>query len=420
MIKKTTLKNGLRIITIPQKNIQSAVVLVLVGTGSKYESRKENGISHFLEHMFFKGTKKRPNTLKIAETLDSVGGSYNAFTSEEVTGYWAKVNYENFDLALDWVSDILLNTQIKSKDLEKEKGVILEEINMYLDLPMSYVSMLWDKLLYGDQPAGRSILGSKTNITNFKRADFIRYRDEHYLASNTVVCVAGNIPKTAEKSVINYFKDIKTGITPLKEVVDDKQEKAKALIHFKKTDQTHLCLGVRGYNLFQKERYAQDLLAVILGGNMSSRLFMSVREKQGLAYYIRTSSDKNSDTGSLVTQAGVDNKNTEKAIISILKEYKELRTKKVSHKELQKAKDYSKGTFSLSLESSNAQASFYAGQEILTRKIVSPKEYIKKIDSVTISDIQKVAKNIFQPEKLNLALIGPFKDKDKFNKLLKL
>ena len=420
MFKKTTLKNGLRIITVPQKNTQSVAILVLVGTGSKYETKEINGISHFLEHLFFKGTKKRPNALKIAETLDSVGGTYNAFTGEETTGYWAKVNSEHFELALDWVSDILLNTKLKSKDIEKEKGVIIEEVNMYLDLPMSYVGELWNKLLYGNQPAGRSILGPKSNILNFQRKDFLKYRTSHYLAHNTVICVSGNISKKAEDDVKNYFKDIETGTAPLKERVKEKQNNPNSLIYFKKTDQTHLCLGVRGYDLFHKQKYVQNLLSVILGGNMSSRLFMSVREKQGLAYYIRTSSEKNSDTGSLVTQAGVDNKNVEKAIVSILKEYKSLKTKKITEKELQKAKEYIKGTFFLSLESSDAQASFYAGQEILTQKILSPKEYIKKIDTVTVSDIQEVAIDIFQLEKLNLALIGPFKDKNRFNKLLQI
>jgi len=420
VFKKTTLKNGLRIITVPLKNTQSVTVLVLVGTGSKYETKEINGISHFLEHLFFKGTKKRPNPLKIAEQLDRVGGMYNAFTGEETTGYWAKVNSEHFDLALDWVSDILLNTKLKQKDIEREKGVILEEINMYLDLPMSYVGVLWDKLLYGDQPAGRSILGEKTNIISFKRKDFSKYYSNHYLASNTVVCVAGNITKSAEAKIKKYFQGIKTGSACSKKEVREEQVKPQSLIHFKKTDQTHLCLGVRGYNLFHKQRYIQDLLAVILGGNMSSRLFMVVRERQGLAYYIRTSSEKNTDTGCLVTQAGVDNKKVEKAIKSILKEYNLLKIKKITKQELQKAKDYVKGTLSLSLESSDAQASFYAGQELLTQKMLSPKECIRKINKVTVSDIQKVAKDIFQPEKLNLALIGPFKDREKFQRLLKL
>ncbi len=421
MYKKTTLKNGLRFIAVPMKNTKAVTVLVMVGTGSKYETKELNGISHFLEHMFFKGTKNRPTTLKIAETLDRVGGVYNAFTSEEFTGYWAKVDWKHLDLALDWVSDIFLNSKLEEKEIKREKGVIVEEINMYLDTPISYIGDLWEKLLYGNQPAGWLTIGEKKNILKFKRKHLLDYLGNHYSALNTIVCIAGNFnQKGVKNKVEKYFKGLKKKSAKKKLRVIEKQKHPQSLIHYKKTDQTYLCLGVRGYSLFQPEKYSQEILTSILGANMSSRLFISIRERKGLCYYIRTSSDYSTDTGYLVTQAGIPHKNIGEVIKLILKEYKDVKTKKVSDQELKKAKDYLKGISTLSLESSDAQASFYSLQELLSRKILTPREKFAKLDKVTLDDVQKVAQNIFRPEKLNLALIGPHKDKSKFQKLLKL
>jgi len=421
MFKKTTLKNGLRIITVPQKNAQSATILVLVGTGSKYETKETSGISHFLEHMYFKGTKKMPSTIAVAETLDKVGGIYNAFTSEECTGYFAKVAASQADLALDWVSDIYLNSLLPNKEIQKEKGVIIEEINMRHDHPMSYVQILWNKLLYGDQPAGWDIAGTKKSVMRISRSVLVGYMRSQYAASNTICCLAGRID---EKKIIakvkKYFSKINIRKPRKRFPVAEKQKQPNHLLCFKKTDQTHLCLGVRAYNIFHPQKYAQEILGVILGGMMSSRLFMEIREKLGIAYYIKTDTEADSDTGCLVTQTGVDNKNIEKAITIILKEYKKISQKKVPEKELKKAKDYIKGKTALLLESSDARASFYAGQELLEKRILTPTEIFKKINKVSENDILKTAKDIFQPEKLNLALIGPFEDKEKFEKLLKL
>ena len=421
MFKKTTIKNGLRIITVPQKNTQSLTVLVLVGTGSKYEKKEINGISHFLEHMYFKGTKKRPSTIAIAETLDKVGGIYNAFTAEEYTGYFAKIALSHFDLALDWVSDIFLNSTLPEKEVEKEKGVIIEEINMRQDHPIEYIQILWSKLLYGDQPAGWDIAGTKESVADMTRGKLIDYMKKQYVASNTIVSIAGNFNESlAIKKVKEFFSKIKTRKSIEEPKVVERQQKPNLLLHFRETDQTHLSLGVRSFNLFHPKRYAQDLLAIILGGMMSSRLFIEVRCKLGIAYYINTNSVANPDTGFLSTQTGLDNKNVEKGILTILKEYKKISQKKVPISELKKAKDYLNGKTMLLLESSDAQASFYAGQELLENKILTPKEIFVKIDKITQDDILKVAQEIFRPEKLNLALIGPFKDKKPFEKLLKI
>jgi predicted Zn-dependent peptidase len=421
MHQKATFKNGLRIITVPMQGTQTVTVLVLVGTGSKYETKEINGISHFLEHMFFKGTKKRPNTLAIAETLDRVGGEYNAFTSREMTSYWAKVDATHLDLALDWVADIFLNSKLEKQEIERERGVILEELNMYLDTPIKYIYDLWTDLLYGDQPAGWRIIGTREAIKSMQRSQFINYLKKHYLAKNTLIAVAGKIDSVETvKQVKKYFSKIRTGQPKKKLKVKEKQTRPQSLVHYKKTDQTHLYLGVRGYNLFHPDKYALGVLATILGGYMSSRLWIAVREREGLGYYIRTEAETDPDSGYLVTRAGIDNQRIDKAIKIILREYKRIREEKVSLQELKKAKENIKGTTLLEMESSAAQASFCASQELLTNKILTLEEKFAKIEAVTREDIQRVARDIFRPEKLNLALIGPFKKKEKFDKLLKL
>ena len=410
MIKKTTLKNGLRIITIPMKDTNSATILVMTKTGSRDEDKEINGISHFLEHMVFKGTKKRPNTLAIAEELDGVGGESNAATGPEETLYYAKVNGKHIDLALDVVSDIFLNPELREEDIERERGVIIEEINMYQDTPMSYVSVLFEKLLYEKENVGWNIAGEKKNILKFKRKDFLEYRKKHYTAKNTVVCVSGKIDsKKLIEKIKKDFSKINKQNPKKRNKIKETQKSPQDLIYYKKTDQTHLCIGARAYNIFHPDKYALSLLSVILGGNMSSRLFMSVREKEGLAYYVKTTTEGYTDTGYIVTQAGVDNKRVERTIEIILNEYKKIKEKGVSLGELTKAKEYVKGRAILGLESSDDMASFAASQEILTGNILTLKQKFEKINKVKESDIQKVAKEIFVPEKLNLALIGPFK-----------
>jgi predicted Zn-dependent peptidase len=417
--RKTTLEQGLRVITIPQKNTQAVTILVLVGTGSKYEKKELNGISHFLEHMFFKGTKKRPSTTKIAETLDRVGGIYNAFTSEEYTGYFAKTDSRHWELALEWVADIFFNSLLPAKEVERERAVIIEEINMYQDHPMDYIGILWPKLLYGNQPSGWPIAGTKETVSKISREQLISYMKSQYSAQNTIVCLAGKIKeKTAVGKVKKYFSKIKDSQQLKKPRVLEKQREPQALVEDRKTDQTHICLGVRAFNIFHPQKYALEILAVILGGMMSSRLFIKVRGRLGLAYYINTSVSADTDTGFLVTQAGLHNNKVEKGISTILREYKEISQKKVPLSELQKAKDFVKGKMALLLETSEQQASFFGAQELLKKEILSPEQIYKKIDKISQDDILKVAKDIFTPERLNLALIGPFEDKDKFEKIL--
>ena len=424
--KKTILKNGLRLITAPMKETNTVTVIVTVAAGSKYENKKNNGISHFLEHMFFKGTKKRSKTKDIAEALDAVGGEYNAYTSQESTAYFAKVDKEHIGLAIDVVSDMFLNSKIDPKEIEKERGVILQEINMYEDTPMLAVQEEFEHLLYGDQPAGWKVIGTKENIAQLGRKDFVDYMKNFYTAKNTVVSVVGNFGKIGESGVIRgiekIFSKMKKGEENKKVQTNEKQTKPELKIKHKKTDQTHLVLGFRSYDMFHKDRFALALLANILGGTMSSRLFLSVRERLGLAYYISANDDESSDCGYFSVRAGVDTDRAkiEKTVKTILVEIAKIRARGVGEKELKKAKDNFRGKLALSLESSDEVASFLAGQELGRRKIKRPEEIMSQIDKVKRSDILKVARNIFVNEKLNLALIGPIEDKDFLVKLLKL
>jgi len=421
MHRKTTLKNGLRIITVPLQNTQAITVLILVATGSKYEKKEINGISHFLEHMAFRGTKKRPRTLDIAKELDRVGGIYNAFTGKEFMGFWVKVDSKHFDLAADVLSDMIFNSLFKEKEIGKERKAIIEEINMYLDTPQSYILELWEKLLYGEQPAGWMIAGEKETVKRISRRDILDYFRKQFSAENIVVSLAGNFEtKEAFSKIKNFFEKFRKTKSLLKKPVIERQKSPQILLRTKETDQTHLTLGVRAYNIFKPERYPLAVLANLLGGVMSSRIFTEIREKRGMAYYIKTMSENYTDTGYLVTHAGIGNKRTEEAIKIILKEYKNLKEKKVPREELQKAKDNIKGHLYLGLETSDAWASYLGTQEILKRKISTPAQECKMIDKVSQDDILKVARDIFQPKKLNLALIGPFKDKNKFQKLLKI
>lgn len=408
MLKKTKLSNGLRILTIPSKNSETVTVLVLTAIGSKYEKRKISGISHFLEHMYFKGTKKRPNSKDVAETLDKIGGLYNAFTGKEYTGYYAKVASSHFDTALEWVSDIYLNSKIPVKELAKEKRVIIEEINMIKDHPMSYVQNVWTELLYGDQPAGWDIAGTKESVSSITRQDLVEYMKMGYVAPSTVVCITGNFgSKDAETKVKKYFEGILKGDEAKKEPVIENQSVPAVMVERKKTDQTHICLGVRAYDMFHPQQYTLHIIETILGRMMSSRLFVKIREELGLAYYIRTDYDTTTDTGFLVTQAGVDNKKVEQAVSAILKEYKKMSSQKVAPEELYKAKENIKGRMVISLEPSDAQAYFYGSQELLKKEIYSIEKIFKELDQVTADDVLAVSKDIFKSEKLNLAAVGP-------------
>jgi len=393
----------------------------LVEAGSKYETKEINGLSHFLEHMCFKGTKKRPRSIDISSELDGIGALYNAFTSMEYTGYFAKARPDNFDIILDVVSDIYLNQIFETKEIDKERGVIIEEINMYEDLPMRKVHELFTNLLYADQPAGWDIAGRKEVIKKLNREDFLKYRQEHYLSQSTLVVVAGkfNEEEAIEKTK-QAFSEIKISKKTPKVKTVEYQEKPEVLLKHKETDQTHLVLGVRAFNVFDERKYALEILADILGGGLSSRLFQRIREEMGAAYYVSADADLYTDHGYLAVSAGVSNNKINQVIEVILEEFKKIVARPIENKELQRVKEHLIGYLVVGLETSDQLAGFYGGQEIITRKIIAPKDAIKKIQAVKSEEISGVASEIFQNQKLNLAIIGPFKEKEGLEKILKI
>ena len=417
--EKLTLSNGLRVILAPMKEAATATVLITTATGSRYETKKENGLSHSLEHMFFKGTKKRPTALSISEELDAVGGEYNAFTSKDRTAYYAKVDAKHTEMALDIVSDIFLNSTLPAEEIDRERGPILQELNMYEDTPVRHIGDVFEMLLYGEHPLGRDIIGTHENIKGFKRADFIRYLNRAYVASNVVVGIAGNFDVAWAKEVIERnFSGMRTGKNPERKRIIERQKAPAIRLQKKKTDQTHFILGVRTFDFSHEDRYVLAVLSTILGGGMSSRLFMAVRERRGLAYSVHTGTDAYHDAGYLATQCGVEHENLEKTIRVILDEYRRIREEIVPEKELVKAKEHIKGSMAMHLESSDDIVSFLVDQEALKGEIILPEERFAKIDAVSSEDIRRVAEMIFRPERLNLASIGPQTSAKKLEKML--
>ncbi len=416
---KTILENGLNVITIPMKDNPAVTVLVMVSTGSKYENKQTNGLSHFLEHMVFKGTEKRPKSIDISKELESIGAQYNAFTSQEYTGYYAKVNSKDLDIALDVVSDIYLNPLLETNEIEKEKGVIVEEIRMYQDMPHRHVHDLFMSLVYGDQPAGWYIGGTEDNVRKFIREDFVNYRNEHYVAEATTVVVSGSFDeKNILENINKYFSKISNSKKSDKVKVIESQSKPQISVKFKETDQAHLVLGVRSLDVKSKYEYALSVLSTMLGKGMSSRLFQKLREEMGVGYYVHANNDAYTDHGLFTISAGVDTKRVEEVLKVLLEECKKVITDPISDSELKKVKDYISGSFMLGLETSDARAEYVVINNILKGKIDSPEEEIRNIQNVTVEEVKEVAKKIFVDEGLNLAIIGPYKDKQVFENIL--
>ena len=417
-----SLKNGLRVILAPMPDTQTATVIVMTGTGSRYETAQENGLAHFLEHMFFKGTKKRRSAKHISEELDGLGSQYNAFTAKDRTAYYAKVSSRYIDTALDVISDIFLNSTLPEKEITKERGAIIQEIDMYEDMPMRTVDNVFDALIFGtDHPLGRTILGPKENIRAFKRKDFDSYLKRHYTPANVVVCIAGSFnEKKVLAKIKKEFGKLKHGehIEPVPFSV--KQTAPRVAIKEKKTDQTQLMLGVPAYPYKHKDEYALAVLATILGGGMSSRLFLEVREKRGLAYSVHAWVDKYPDAGYFVVQAGVEHAKLEKTVETILNEFKKIKRGKVSAAELKKAKAYIKGTKTLSLETSDEVAGNAASTLLTLGKVRTLEDVLRGIDKVTAADVQRVARDILKTQGLNLAIIGPHVHQERLLPLLRL
>lgn len=424
MYQKTTLKNGLRIITSEMPQMQSVATAIFIGAGSRYENKQNNGISHFLEHMMFKGTKKRPTTKDISQTIEGIGGILNGGTSIDWTYYWDIVPNRYFSLGIELLSDIIQNSLLDPKEIEKEKGVIIEEINMCLDDPQTYAGDLIHNLMWKGQNLGLTPLGTKKNIQKMERFDFVNYLKDLYQPSNIVISVAGKIEHTqAVKESKKFFGNLKD--TKIKKIKKIKEIQKKPAIHLykKETNQVHLCLAAKTAKLnhFSDSTFKTtfEILNTILGKGMSSRLWLEIREKRGLAYYIYSTVEDFAEVGDLTVSAGLNIDKVEEAIKMILNEFYRMKEEKVGEKELKKTKEFIKGILLLKTEDTRSMSSWYGLQELLYQPVQTPEEKIAEIDKITASDVQRAAREIFKTQKLNLAMIGPFEDEERFLKLLR-
>lgn len=420
---KKVLANGLRVITVPMPSLESVTVLVMAGAGSRYENKQNSGISHFLEHMAFKGTQKRPSAMDISSLIDGMGGEFNAFTGKETTGYYIKSAKDKMEASIDVLSDMLLHSKFDPAEIDKERGVIIEEINMYEDMPARKIGDIYEQLLYGDTPMGWDIAGEKAIINAITREDFLSYMGDLYSASNLTVVIAGGIDSDKAVSLVEkYFSEMKRFDTKQFVPLKESQTKPKLLIKDKKTEQIHIALGVRTVDINSGKKYPLSVLAAILGGGMSSRLFHEVREKRGLAYYVRTHQDEYADAGTLVSMAGIDPKRVVEAVKVMMEEYSKVFTGEMhlTDEEVTKAKEFLKGHLVLDLEDSRSVAGFYSHQELLEKEIENPDDVIKKVDAVTKEQLEAVGKEYFIEQGLNLAVIGNFPERQKLEDLLKL
>lgn len=419
MHKLKTLENGLKVILSPIEGTKSCTVLCLVGAGSRYENKEINGISHFLEHMFFKGGTRYKNAPEVASAIDAIGGDFNAFTGKEYAGYFVKCASHQKEIAFDVIGDMMINATFMPDEIEKERGVILEEYNMYQDTPMYQVGWDFERLLFGDQPMGWDQIGTKKIIQNLQREQFQEYKNSLYTPDNAVISISGHFDEGEVMDLISRyfsFTDGKRGkdFIPYKKI----ETEERVISQHKKTEQGHIILGVEGVPARHQDEFVEKILSVILGGNMSSRMFLNVREAKGLAYYIRTATDDYTDIGSISTAAGVDLSRVDMAIEAILAEYKKIMEERVSPEELNKAKEFMKGKIILRLEDSEEYAHLMGKQALLYPGIYSIDEILAKIDAVTTEDIQRLSQKLFKEENIRMAMIGPFKNNKHFAKLL--
>lgn len=421
--KTTTLQNGLRIITVPVPTSESVTISFWIGVGSRSENDSNAGVSHFLEHMVFKGSVKRPTAKEIAEAVDGFGGEFNAGTSKEWTNFYIKASKSNITKAFDVLYDMVINPVLDSKEIEREKGVILEEMSMYEDTPMYKIGDVYENLIFKGDNLGKDIIGNAISIKNMKRDDFLRYREDHYYTDNIVITVSGGIDEKVVIDLCNsYFKDLKKKGNIEETNFNFKyiNDRPRIILKYKDIEQVHLIFGYVSGERGNKDMYIENVLAAVLGQGMSSRLFTEVRERRGLAYSVRTGIDRYADTGTINTYAGVEPSKVEEAIRVIRDEHMAIASgdKPISDSELSKAKEFVKGHFALSLEDTTNINTFYGQNELLLGEIITPEETIKGIDSVSREDVVRVAKQHFKNSAMNLAIIGPFKDEKKFAKLL--
>lgn len=425
----TTLQSGLPVIRVPMPAVESVTVLVLCNTGSRYEKPEQYGIAHFFEHMVFKGTKKYSTAQILANTVDGIGADFNAFTGKEYTGYYVKSASQHLGLALDVVSDMLLAPALRQDDIDREKGVIVEELNLYLDTPHRHITDLFDNMVYQGNGLEHDIVGNKTTIRSLKSEDFQTFLQSWYGPGNMLLILAGDSRVVESEATMDqvraaFAKDagerVRNKIKLDQHLEKDPISRLKLHVEHKKTEQAHFVLGWPGINRRDPDRYALTLLSTILGGNMSSRLFTEVREKRGLCYYVHSDVDQVHDGGIFGASAGVDPNRIEEALQVAINEFTQLvdGPKPLTAAELTKAKDYIAGKMTLGLEDSESVAQFFGMKQLLLDKIETPEVAMAKLKAVNLEEVTAVAKRLIKPGQLRLAVIGPFTEKAKFEKLI--
>jgi predicted Zn-dependent peptidase len=418
VFERRELSNGLRVLTAPLGHAQSVACFVMLAAGSRYERADNRGIAHFAEHMFFKGTERRPTSRDLTTIIDGIGGEFNAFTSKEYTGYFVRCAGADRDVALDVLLDMLRHSRFDPEEIEREKGVILEEMNMYMDTPRDHIGTVYENLMYGDNPLGWETLGTKETIRAATRDTFLDYLHEWYTADRMVVGVSGMVGKDLEPMLEELLGDL---------AADGRRRPAPAAppgpgpqvsVFHKDADQAHLILGVPSYPLEHPDRYALQLLAAVLGGGMSSRLFLEVRERRGLAYYVHGINHSYTDAGSLYAQAGVDLARIDEAVRVIVEQFERMAAERVPDDEFAKAKAMTKGRFVLRIENPQGLIMYGLNREVLEGKVPEPEELLRALDAVTAEDVQRVARDLIAEDRFRLAVIGPFDDEERFARLL--
>jgi predicted Zn-dependent peptidase len=420
VFERQTLSNGVRVLTAPLDHAQSVACYIMLAAGSRYENASNRGIAHFAEHMFFKGTERRPTARDLSMEVDKIGGEFNAFTSKEYTGYYIRCAAEQRDTALDVLVDMLRHSKFDTDELEREKGVIIEEMNMYVDTPRDYVSSVYEELVFGSNPLGWETLGTRDTINAATRDTFVDYLDQWYHPPRIVVGVSGKVGDDLIPRLEDLLGDLsgngKDGPAPV-EVERTPEPRVRVLR--KDSDQANVCVGVPSYPLGHPDRYALSLLGTILGTGMSSRLFLEVRERRGLAYYVFAFNNSYTDTGTLLAQAGVDLKRADEAVKVIADEFRKLADELVGEEELEKARSLAKGRFVLQTESPNGLLLFGLRREVLEGEAIEPEELLAGLDTVTAEDVQRVARDVIGGSGLRLAVIGPFDEPETFEALLR-
>ncbi len=410
-----TLSNGLKVILVDTESFPTVTALVMIGAGSRYERKDNNGIAHFFEHMAFKGSKKYKNSFEISSAIEGIGGLFNAFTSKDHTGYWIKATTEYTHTLLDVLSDMILHPLLDEEEIGREKGVIIEEINMYEDMPARKVGDIFEEVMYKGSPLGYDIAGTKETVNTFNRKTFADYIEKLYHPSNAVVVLAGGLAgKNYLPEIERKFGAWKDKKTARYEGYNGSQRNAQLYIKNKQTEQVHMCVGFRAFSFKDERKYALQVLATVLGGGMSSRLFMEVRERRGLCYYISTGRELYADTGSIVTQAGIrnDKEKIQEAVSVILKEHMKIAKGEITTEEIKKAKELLKGRYLLNLEDSMNIATMFGSKYTLEREMVDTKKTLEKLMGVTEKEIVDVAKQLFVLSGLNCAIIGPLGERD--------